>query len=477
MRTSAVFGLLASSLLQVHASPTPTLKDADLQPRQFQPIELAIQNLNNLINQTLANPPTNQLFQRIEEDLQLIKATAAPISVPSAATALKDILVAAPTPSNFFGYVGSLAAAGLSKDNIPDLLEFAKGAVDGENSFTNVNTRKPSIKVFPKADPKDAPFSLSEAALRAAIHIPSSFKYGARGAPNPIILVPGTGATGYTTFVGNYIPLLQGSSIADPVWLNIPGFLLGDAQVHAEYIAYAVNYIHGISNKRKVSVAAWSQGSINGQWAWKHWPSARAKVTDFVTFSGNYAGTINANFLATPGIALPPAVLQQESGSNFIKTLRSNGGDSAYVPTTSVFSGFFDEIVQPQSGTGASAFIKDARRVGSSNTEVQKICPGKPAGSVFTHEGVLYNAIGFALLKDALTHNGPGQVSRIPNLASLCENYLTPGLDLADFLLTENAILIAGLTIVTYPQKVTIEPALKSYARSASGGSSPGGYY
>lgn len=161
-------------------------------------------------------------------------------------------------------------------------------------------------------------------------------------------------------------------------------------------------------------------------------------------------------------------MLQQESGSNFIKTLRSNGGDSAYVPTTSVFSGFFDEIVQPQSGTGASAFIKDARRVGASNTEVQKICPGKPAGSFFTHEGVLYNAIGFALLKDALTHNGPGQVSRITNLASLCENYLTPGLDLADFLLTENAILIAGLAIVTYPQKVTIEPAIKCELRQTA---------
>lgn len=88
--------------------------------------------------------------------------------------------------------------------------------------------------------------------------------------------------------MGNYIPLLQGSSIADPVWLNIPGFLLADAQLHAEYIAYAVNYIYGISNKRKVSVAAWSQGSIDGQWAWKYWPSARAKVTDFITFSGDY---------------------------------------------------------------------------------------------------------------------------------------------------------------------------------------------
>lgn len=63
----------------------------------------------------------------------------------------------------------------------------------------------------------------SEATLRAAIHIPSTFQYGAEGAPQPIILVPGTGSTGYLTFTGNYIKLLQGSKIADPVWLNIPG--------------------------------------------------------------------------------------------------------------------------------------------------------------------------------------------------------------------------------------------------------------
>ncbi|WPA95933.1 uncharacterized protein RHO25_000537 [Cercospora beticola] len=469
MRSTVLLGLAASLLPQIQAVPTPTAQDGDLNPFPENPVELAVKNLNNLVNETLRNPPTNGLFDRLIEDFQLVTATAVPVSIPAAADALKEILVSAPEPSNLFGYAGSLAAAGLSKDNVPDLLNFAKGAIGPENSFRNVNLRRSSIKVFPKADPKDAPFSLSEADLRAAIHIPSSFKYGARGAPNPIILVPGTGATGYTTFVGNYIPLLQGSNIADPVWLNIPGFLLGDAQVHAEYVAYAVNYIHGISNKRKVSVAAWSQGSIDGQWAFKYWPSARAKVTDFITFSGDYAGTINANFLATPGIPLPPAVLQQEAGSNFIKTLRANGGDSAYVPTTSVYSSFFDEIVQPQAGTAASAFIKDARRVGVSNNEVQQICPGAPAGSFFTHEGVLYNAIGFALLKDALSHEGPGKVSRIPGLDSLCTNFLSPGLDLSDFLLTENAILIAALTIVTYPEKVTTEPAIKAYASRHQG--------
>lgn len=147
--------------------------------------------------------------------------------------------------------------------------------------------------------------------------------------------------------------------------------------------------------------------------------------------------------------------------NSFITTLRSNGGDSAYVPTTTIYSGLFDEIVEPQQGTGASAFLNDARNVGVSNNEVQLVCAGQPAGSFFTHEGTLYNALGFALATDALSHSGPGEVSRL-NLASVCSNYITPGLNLNDFLLTENTIPIAAVAIVVYPNKVTVEPAIKS---------------
>jgi hypothetical protein len=58
-----------------------------------------------------------------------------------------------------------------------------------------------------------------------------------------IQLVPGTGATGYQNLDGYFIPLLQGPTLPDPVWLNVPGQLLMDAQENADYVAYAINLI------------------------------------------------------------------------------------------------------------------------------------------------------------------------------------------------------------------------------------------
>ncbi|KXJ86499.1 hypothetical protein Micbo1qcDRAFT_219036 [Microdochium bolleyi] len=326
------------------------------------------------------------------------------------------------------------------------------------------SNRDPSRPVYPKAKSCDAPYSVSEAKLRAAIHIPATFTYGRK---RPVILFPGTSNTGYITFSGNFIPLLTGVEWADPVWVNVPGFLLDDAQVNAEYAAYAMNYIAALTSRSDVGIVAWSQGNIDCQWAYKYWPSTRGVVTDHVAISADYAGTVfaNAATLLVPALTNDPSVLQQEAGSQFITRLRQGGGDSAFVPTTSLYSGFFDEVVQPQSGPGASAFLK-----GATNVEVQQACGGKGlAGTIYTHESMLANPLAFAMAKDALTHDGPGQLARVEGgLDAVCKPYLTPGLGLDELLLTENAVLIAGLTLLLYPNKVPVEPRLKSYATAQS---------
>lgn len=419
------------------------------------------QDLSDVTDLTNDLPVLGGLLGTLSSELTAATATLAPPSaIAEASSRLSSAIEAQATAATYLEVATELVEAGLTADNVLDVIDFVEGALTGENSVNNVNPRDPSPRAYPKASQKDAPYSLSEEALRAAIYIPPTFQYGEQGAPQPVILVPGTGDTGYTTFVGNYIPLLQGSNIADPVWLNIPGYLLGDAQVNAEYVAYAINYIYGISNSRKIAVASWSQGGIDAQWALKYWPSTRNRVTDLVAFSPDYHGTVLADLIDV-GEPLPPSVLQQKYNSDFITTLRNNNGDSAYVPTTNVYSGFFDEIVEPQQGRGASAFLKDVRRKGVTNNEVQAVCPdGSPGGSFYTHEGTLYNPLGFALFVDALTHDGPGRPSRL-NLDKVCSTYLTDGLDLADFLLTENSILIAGIAILAYPNKVLDEPPIK----------------
>lgn len=232
-------------------------------------------------------------------------------------------------------------------------------------------------------------------------------------------------------------------------------------------VAYAMNYISGISDNINVSVISWSQGGLNTQWALKFWPSTRSIVSNFIAISPDYKGTVEA-FLACTGIPLldcltcAPSIFQQHSGSNFVNTLNNNGENSAFAPTTMVFSAT-DEIVEPQSGPDASALMSDARGVGVTNNLVQQVCAGQPGGGLYTHEVVLYNPLAGALAMDALKNGGPGQVSRI-NVQETCSQITTPGLGLSDVLLTENTIVIAAVNILTFPQKVNTEPAVMSYA-------------
>jgi hypothetical protein len=198
-----------------------------------------------------------------------------------------------------------------------------------------------------------------------------------------------------------------------------------------------------------------------GAWAYKYWPSTRARVTDQISISPDYHGTINANLISPPGIPYPASVLQQQYNSDFMKTLRANGGATAYVPTTNVYSSFFDEIVEPQSGVGASGFLSSSFTARSSNTDVQKTCPLQPAGGFYDHETTLVNPLGYALLVDALTHDGPGELSRI-DVKRYCGMLLSPGLGLGDLLATQNNLLIAGTQLLLSNGKVLVEPPIKS---------------
>lgn len=326
----------------------------------------------------------------------------------------------------------------------------------------SINSVEPKVAIYPQKGNDDAPYSVDEGELRSAIQIPSDFNYG-KGSEQPVLLVPGTAIPAEATYEKNLIKLLTNSTFADPVWVNIPGSSLADAQVNSEYVAYALNYVSSISENKSISVISWSQGGLDLQWSFKYWPSTIGSVENVVALSPDFRGTTEAILLCneiTGGILCPPSVNQQQDTSAFVETLRRDGGDSAYVPTTTFYSST-DEIVQPMSGENASAYLLDERNVGVSNNQVQTLCDDDLM--IVLHEGALYNAVAWGLIEDAITKGGVADPNRI-DLESLCEMPQADGLTSDDALGTEAVMVQAVTNILDYQPKVEEEPPIAAYA-------------
>ena len=268
-----------------------------------------------------------------------------------------------------------------------------------------------------------------------------------------VLLVPGTGGYAGEQFATNcglltfatycrltvfpVAKLFANSPNADPVFLNLPDNALDDIQVYAEYVAYGINYLNSITGK-KVATYGWSQAAVTVRWATKYWPSTRSASSVSIQISPDYHGSIVELALCpVPGGSCAPSVLQQAYNATFIATLRNNGGDSPYIPLTSIYSAF-DDVVQPQvSGPGASGFSNDGHGVGVTNVFLQDVCgfilPGGAPQN--THEGVLYNALALALANDTLTTGKNANLAHV-NTASLCEKFAPDGLSLADVAVT-----------------------------------------
>ncbi len=173
----------------------------------------------------------------------------------------------------------------------------------------------------------------------------------------PLFSSPARASTAARLSPATWGKLLGDVAYADPIWLNIPGAMLDDdAQVNAEYIAYAINYVSGICKGANVSIISWSQGGLDTQWALTFWPSSRAVVSDFISVSPDFHGTIEASRLCVSAgsdageLLCDPAVTQQEYDSQFVRALRGRGGANAYVPTTTVCSALFDRGCRASAG-------------------------------------------------------------------------------------------------------------------------------
>lgn len=189
MHSFAPLLALTGALIQAsNAVPTPTQDHAaELEERGL--VSDLVGDLDNLA----ASATGTAAYTSALSLLTSATPTATPTAASQCISALSSVFEASPTPSNIYAAVAKMASAGLMADDPGTLLGFVQGAASGENSMTNNNPKNPTPAVYPNANPSDAPYDLTEAQLREVIYIPSTFQYGASGAPQPIILVPGTG--------------------------------------------------------------------------------------------------------------------------------------------------------------------------------------------------------------------------------------------------------------------------------------------
>lgn len=305
-----------------------------------------------------------------------------------------------------------------------------------------------------QAAPEGPPLDVPAAALASSLDCsPGAFTSGAA----PILLIPGTTLTAQENFSFNYEPAFR---LRDRPYcaVTLPNHGMSDIQVSAEYVVHALRTMADRSGKR-VKIVGFSQGGMIGRWALKYWPDTRRDVDEVIGLDPSNHGTLDAYATCTPlTAACAPALWQQQTGSRFLAALNAGPETFAGIDYTSI-STPLDEVVVPNLPPAASSSLNtgDGRRANISTLEV---CPVHVAehlsmGSI--------DPVGYALVTDALDHDGPADPARIDR--AVCATLYHEGVNPVT-LPTDFAAYAAGAVqqVLLYPH-VPTEPALKSYAR------------
>jgi triacylglycerol esterase/lipase EstA (alpha/beta hydrolase family) len=268
----------------------------------------------------------------------------------------------------------------------------------------------------------------------------------------PILLVAGTGHTPRSNFSWNY---MRAFDAAGRPWcaVTVPGNSMGDIQVAAEYVVYALRRVHALSG-RKVDVLGWSQGGMSPRWALRFWPDTRALVDDLVGLAPSNHGTIDAQVCVA---VCPDAFWQQRATSAFTAALNSGAETFAGIDYTVVYTRL-DEVVIPNAD---SRYGSSSLRTGDgarTNVATQDVCPLSTADHLALGS---YDAVGYAVAMDAVDNPGPASPARISR--SVCTKLFHEGVSPLTFTLD-----LAGFTTATaaniaaYPQSAA-EPGLRPY--------------
>jgi triacylglycerol lipase len=147
-------------------------------------------------------------------------------------------------------------------------------------------------------------------------------------------------------------------------------------------------------------------------WIAKFWPEVAAHATHVISFEGPMRGTQLADSLCTAGSCAQ--ISWQMAMCSYLTTAAT----TAPLPTTTSFTSIGslqDEVVFPQ----PQASYLD----GAANIMLQTVCPSHVAD----HGSQLSDAVGYALVMDALTHDGPANPARVN--PAVCLQSSMPGVD------------------------------------------------
>jgi triacylglycerol esterase/lipase EstA (alpha/beta hydrolase family) len=307
-----------------------------------------------------------------------------------------------------------------------------------------------SARDFAPVDRPGPPLSVPAAELAKAFACRGDL---AGASATPVLLVPGTGLTPQSNFSWNYERAFDARGIP---WCSIelPGAATGDVQIAGEYVVYAIRQMNSMSG-RKIDVLGFSQGGMVPRWAFRFWPDTRAMVDDDIGLDASNHGTLDSQYCDVTR-RCPAAFWQQRASANFIRALNSFQETFAGVSYTEIYSAA-DEVVTPNlNDSGSSSLHTGDGQI--ANARVQNICPTDTSDHLAMGS---YDAVGYALALDAMTHAGPADASRVDR--SVCTQPFQPGVNPATFATDYAAYLAAAGNGVTRARQVSAEPRLACY--------------
>lgn len=219
----------------------------------------------------------------------------------------------------------------------------------------------------------------------------------------PIIFAPGTGSDG-----GQVYALGKGAfdAIARPVCVvDFPHHTTADVQISVQYLVDAIRVVSRRAGQ-PVAVVGVSQGGLLARMALTYWPSLRPLVTDVVSVAGTQHGTTVGARGTCAATGCPAAVWQQEAGSHLLRALNDGRKETPGPTSWTTVRSATDELVQPTQGPAPTSAL-----TGASNILIQAVCAGRQT----SHLGTAVDSVTIAAITDAVTHQGPARVSRLPH--------------------------------------------------------------